>query len=56
MEMLHGVEETKRILATHFIDEQVYLAMKQDDYESFLNAQETAIMAEMAARCIPEKV
>lgn len=56
MEKLHGVEGTKRILATHFIDEQAYLAMKQDDYESFLSTRETAIMAEMAARCIPEEV
>lgn len=55
MERLHGVEGTKRILATHLIDEQAYSAMTRDDYEAFLDARENTIMAEIAARCIPSE-
>jgi hypothetical protein len=51
METRHGVEGAKKVLKTHFVDEQAYQAMKKDDYPAFLDAREGAILMEIIQRC-----
>jgi hypothetical protein len=52
MEQRHGIQDTKRILNTHFINERAYQAMKNDNYAEFLKTREDAIMDEIIQRCM----
>jgi len=52
MEARHGIGGTRQILQTHFIDEDGYQAMKDDDYLAFLDAREAAITKEIINRCV----
>jgi hypothetical protein len=52
MEARHSVGGTRQILQTHFIDEDAYQAMKDDNYPAFLDAREAASTKEIINRCV----